>query len=492
VQVSIYEKRGDYCCLEKDPVGVELHSKAFGTSTSATKRSINLALSERGMIALKEVGALDTVMQHAVRMPCRVIHSINRPDVKQAYGQANEAIWSVGRKLINRTLLQMAERDVNVQLFFDYSYVSCSDEGICTFESSSGRVVTDSFDLVIGADGAYSSVRDSMLRKGRINFSRQYIGHGYKELCIPPVLTPVLGGEQSYVEDYALSNPEGLHIWPRKEFMLIAIPNPDKSFTATLFAPYKGNSCTPQTYTQQCMTMQCAVVHAIGHCGFNTVQPDDEQQVRSYFEEFFPDVLAVAPDICCDYRDNPVGSLVTIRTDPWTLGRILLIGDAAHAVVPFYGQGMNAAFQDGYLLYQVVRSALEQSSATAAGKGRPEKIDLQTCAVQFSTRRLPAANVLADLCLEHYADMASNTASSLYLLRKKIEAALGALFPKTFVPLYTMIAFRDIPYDEALRRAHQQEAWVSRIIALHVSLLGICAAAGVAWHRWGPFWKNNG
>jgi kynurenine 3-monooxygenase len=241
IQVSVYEKREDYryCCLEKD--SGELDSKVFGTSTSATKRSINLALSERGMIALKEVGALETVMKHAVRMPCRVIHSINKPDVKQAYGQANEAIWSVGRKLINTTLLQMAEHDANLQLFFGYSFVCCSDDGICTFESPSGRVVTDSFDLVIGADGAYSSVRDSMLRKGRINFSRQYIAHGYKELSIPPVLKPVLGSdEQSHVEDYALSNPEGLHIWPRKEFMLIAIPNPDKSFTATLFAPYKG------------------------------------------------------------------------------------------------------------------------------------------------------------------------------------------------------------------------------------------------------------
>jgi kynurenine 3-monooxygenase len=244
--------------------------------------------------------------------------------------------------------------------------------------------------------------------------------------------------------------------------------------------------------------MHCVHVYAAGRHGFDAVQPDDEQQVRSYFEEYFPDVLAVAPDICSDYRDNPVGSLVTIRTDPWTLDRVLLIGDAAHAVVPFYGQGMNAAFQDGYLFYQIVRSALEHSTpggATAAGVverggegGR--KVDLQACAAQFATRRLLAANVLADLCLEHYGDMASNTASSLYLLRKKIEAGLGALFPTTFVPLYTMIAFRDIPYDEALRRAHQQEAWVSRILALHVGFLGVCAA-GAAWHVWGPYWKHS-
>lgn len=245
--------------------------------------------------------------------------------------------------------------------------------------------------------------------------------------------------------------------------------------------------------------MHCVVIHAVGRHGFDAVQPDDEQQVRSYFEEYFPDVLAVAPDICSDYRDNPVGSLVTIRTDPWTLDRVLLIGDAAHAVVPFYGQGMNAAFQDGYLLYQIVRSALEHSTPGGAvvagaiereGGGRGRKVDLQACAAQFATRRLPAANVLADLCLEHYGDMASNTASSLYLMRKKIEACLGALFPTTFVPLYTMIAFRDIPYDEALRRAHQQEAWVSRFIALHVGFLGLCAA-GAAWHGWGPYWKHS-
>lgn len=248
------------------------------------------------------------------------------------------------------------------------------------------------------------------------------------------------------------------------------------------------------------------IIHAAGRHGFDAVQPDDEQQVRSYFEEYFPDVLAVAPDLCSDYRDNPVGSLVTIRTDPWTLDRILLIGDAAHAVVPFYGQGMNAAFQDGYLLYQIVRSALEQSTSGGAtiavdtaeavekgdrGGGGGRKMDLQVCAAQFATRRLPAANVLADLCLEHYGDMASNTASSLYLLQKRIEAGLGALFPTTFVPLYTMIAFRDIPYDEALRRAHQQEAWVSRLIAIHVGgFLGLCAV-GAAWYGWSPYWKPS-
>eukprot|EP00601_Ochromonadales_sp_CCMP2298_P011555 CAMPEP_0173259564 /NCGR_PEP_ID=MMETSP1142-20121109/25066_1 /TAXON_ID=483371 /ORGANISM="non described non described, Strain CCMP2298" /LENGTH=411 /DNA_ID=CAMNT_0014194159 /DNA_START=109 /DNA_END=1344 /DNA_ORIENTATION=- len=238
IRVSLFEKRADLGPAEEV-------SSAFGASTSATKRSINLALSHRGMCALREIGALDEIMQHAVRMPCRVIHSVDAPDVKQAYGTANEAIWSVSRQLINSVLLRRASQHPGIKIHFGYSFVNSTAEGRCTFkvegsdkgegeekgeEAKGGAgagegVFEEVYDLIIGADGAYSGVRESMLKKGRVNFSRQYIGHGYMELTIPAKVVPADAGAEERL-DFALACPEGLHIWPRGEFMLIATATP--------------------------------------------------------------------------------------------------------------------------------------------------------------------------------------------------------------------------------------------------------------------------
>ncbi|KAJ1432019.1 hypothetical protein B484DRAFT_448050 [Ochromonadaceae sp. CCMP2298] len=477
IRVSLFEKRADLGPAEEV-------SSAFGASTSATKRSINLALSHRGMCALREIGALDEIMQHAVRMPCRVIHSVDAPDVKQAYGTANEAIWSVSRQLINSVLLRRASQHPGIKIHFGYSFVNSTAEGRCTFkvegsdkgegeekgeEAKGGAgagegVFEEVYDLIIGADGAYSGVRESMLKKGRVNFSRQYIGHGYMELTIPAKVVPADAGAEERL-DFALACPEGLHIWPRGEFMLIAIPNPDKSFTATLFAPYKGEG------------------------GFDSVDPKNASQVEAYFQRNFPDVVGLMPQLLEEYRTNPVGSLVTIRTNPWNLGRVLLLGDAAHAVVPFYGQGMNAGFQDGLLLYSIIKRHIDShlanadfTAATATTTGPAPGTCLLTCAAEFAVQRQPAAEALADLCLEHYADMASSTASTYYLLRKRLEATVALLFPKMFVPLYTMVAFTETPYHEAVARAAQQDRVMDRIALAHLVGLG-AGLAGLGW--WG-------
>lgn len=307
--VTIFEKRLDPRIVEDVQ-----NSTEFGNSTSATKRSINLALSHRGICALTEIGLFDIVMKGVIPMPGRIIHMKDGTVQKQAYGKDDQSLYSVSRQLLNKLLLDtfMSTIPSDSQAFgmkFGYSLSTISGNGDCTFVTSSGSVEKYTFDLIIGADGAYSATRDNLLKQGRINFSRQYIAHGYKELTIPPVVNA--DGTHSY----ALPDVEGLHIWPRGDFMLIALPNPDKSFTATLFAPYKSEKG-----------------------GFDTVDPNDRDAVRTYFNQHFPDVIHVMPTLADEYRNNPVGSLVSVRVSPWNFGRTVLLGDAAHAVVPFYGQ----------------------------------------------------------------------------------------------------------------------------------------------------------
>lgn len=501
-QVHVYEKRP---APEQDLASADAGAAAADIATSALKRSINLALSQRGMEALDSVGLLETVMKTAIPMPCRVIHQVGvAQDVLQAYGRPGEAIYSVSRQLLNTLLLQQTERDANsrVKFFFGYSLVSCDKEGLCVFRkekvelsplipsnkndaaddrksakskgNESSNEIHVKFDLVIGADGAYSAVRDSVLKLGRISFSRSYIAHGYKELTIPPKMVPSpissRGGSNTFlmVPSFSLENPHGLHIWPRGQFMLIALPNPDYSFTATLFAPFEGQD------------------------GFNSIDASDPSAVTSYFSRHFPDVLPLMPDIANDFKANPVGSLVTIRTKPWAVGSSLLIGDAAHAVVPFYGQGMNAAFEDCLILSNILKSRLQ-----GLVDGKPSdsnwKTFLSHAAAEFDRVRRPAADALADLCIEHYADMASSTASTMYLLQKRLEAWLHYCFPSSFIPLYTMIAFTRIPYHEAVLRAAKQDRFTKRVL-LAATCLGVGAVVGLIprtalnvmsrWRKW--------
>eukprot|EP01038_Epipyxis_sp_PR26KG_P009696 gene9696-13050_t len=447
--VHVYEKRTDPRLVVE--ASGDAISSEFGTSTSSTKRSINLALSYRGMVTLQEIGILDEVMKTAIRMPCRIIHNINNninnnnKEVKQAYGKEDQALWSVGRQSINAILLDLVESHRRCHVHFGHSFVNASKDGTCIFTTFTGGKLTKTFDIIIGADGAYSSVRECMLKQSRINFSRDYIQHGYKELTIPPVVKEVelSDGTIGKEDSYALVDPNGLHIWPRGEFMLIALPNPDKSFTATLFAPYHGQY------------------------GFDAVDAEDSTAVINYFNLHFPDVVPLMPDIVNDFRNNPVGSLVSIRMNPFNYGKMILIGDAAHAVVPFFGQGMNAAFEDSLILFEMITSEMIKPESRLNGL-----IDFSKVLSNFTEYRMPAVHALAEMCLEHYHDMAKSTASSFYLLTKKLHSLINWCFPQNFIPLYSMVAFSNIPYHEALRKSIRQDRILNRLLIVGSGLIG--------------------
>lgn len=429
--VSVYEKR--YLEEDEDDKG---HKDVFGAAKSATKRSINLALSYRGICALEEVGILEKVMEHAIRMPKRIIHN-GQSIINQAYGKSDETLWSVGRQTINRLLAyELLKKKSSVKLFYGYTLLSIEKGGICVF-TKNDRNIKEKFDLVIGADGAFSIVREHCLKISRTNFSRIFVSHGYKELTIPPKV------DENGVRHYALSDPNGLHIWPKGVFMLIALPNPDKSFTATLFAPYVGE-------------------HGFNAFRHPTTGAYDEDKIISFFEIFFPDVSQVMPHLVEDYKSNPVGSLVTVKVNPWLTDKFLLMGDAAHAVVPFYGQGMNAAFEDALQFYRLLKSELLDP---VTGKAiATSEIDLCVVAEMFQKQRIPSTDTLADLCVEHFHDMSSNTASLLYLALRRCETVLQEWFPNTFTSLYRMIAFTTIPYDVALRKSNQQNRQIQLLL----------------------------
>jgi kynurenine 3-monooxygenase len=280
-------------------------------------------------------------------------------------------------------------------------------------------------DAVIGVDGAFSAVRQSMQKKvAGFEYDESYLAHGYKELTIPPASDGSWRMEK-----------EALHIWPRKSFMMIALPNPDGSFTCTLFWEFEG----PRS--------------------FASTKTDD--QIHHFFEEEFPDAVPLMPSLLDDFKTNPTGSLVTIRCAPWFYGnKIALVGDAAHAVVPFYGQGMNAAFEDCVVLDECLAEFPQ---------------DRHRAFAQYFARRKENADALADLAVQNFIEMRDKTASGLFRAKKKLDHLLEGLLPGIYLPLYTMVTFTRIPYAEAARRAWLQDRIVYPSLA--VSLLLIAFAA---------------
>ncbi len=398
-------------------------------------RSINLALSTRGIHALEQLGIADEVLRSAIPMRGRMIHGKSGGLHFAPYDvDPNKHINSIGRAALNTTVIETAQHYPNVRVHFNHRCIDV-DLDFATAQllnqpspgsgvpgtSTSQRIVA-SGDAVIGVDGAFSAVRQSMQKKlENFEYDESYLAHGYKELTIPP------GPDGEWRME-----KEALHIWPRKSFMMIALPNPDASFTCTLFWEFEG----PRS--------------------FATTKTDDE--VCDFFREEFPDAVPLMPMLLEDFKENPTGSLVTIRCAPWCYqDKVALVGDAAHAVVPFYGQGMNAAFEDCVVLDQCLAEFPN---------------DRKRAFAEYFHQRKRNADALADLAVDNFIEMRDKTASRAFRTKKKLDHLLEGLLPGIYLPLYTMVTFTRIPYAEAARRARRQDRIVyATLIVLTMSIL---------------------
>ncbi len=387
-------------------------------------RSINLALSTRGIHALEQLGIADEVLRHAIPMRGRMIHDKSGALHFSPYDRdPNKHINSIGRAALNSTVIEAAQRYPNVRVHFNHR---CTDVDLDRpvahlLNTETNQVIQSSGDAVIGVDGAFSAVRQALQKKlDRFEENESYLAHGYKELTIPPA------ADGSWVMD-----KEALHIWPRKSFMMIALPNPDGSFTCTLFWEFEG----PRS--------------------FATTKTDDE--VRRFFDEEFPDAVPLMPELLTDFRENPTGSLVTIRCAPWFYrDKVALVGDAAHAVVPFYGQGMNAAFEDCVVLDECLAEF---------PNGRERAF------AEYFSRRKENADALAALAVHNFIEMRDKTASKIFRAKRKLDHALEGLLPGIYLPRYTMVTFTRIPYAEAARRARFQDRIVYAGLVLAAATL---------------------
>lgn len=409
-------------------------------------RSINLALSTRGIDALSRVarpggGTLaDTVLERAIVMPGRIIHATGRTDtVFQPYGtQADHVLHSVERDALNVALLDAVDATAGVTTHFSHRVRDVGvSRPVITVESD-GEIRTEPADVVFGADGAYSAIRGRLQRTGRIDFSQTFLPHGYKELTIPA------GPDGTHALD-----PHGLHIWPRGGHMMIALPNHDGSFTATLFWPFDHDGDT-----------------APGGASFAALDraaAEGDDTVLALLGAHYPDVVPLMPDIAHEARTNPASSLVTITCGPWHHeGRLLVIGDAAHAVVPFYGQGANAGLEDVTVLMEAYDRHGDDAHHAAF--------------THLSTSRKADTDALARLAVEHYDEMRDSVASRWFRATAALGRLLARIAPGRFVPLYTMVSFTRTPYAEAVRRAAHQDTILHRVA---VALVAVALAAVV-------------
>jgi kynurenine 3-monooxygenase len=393
-QVDVFERRGD--------------PRVAGY---AGGRSINLALAERGLHALREAGAAEAVLRQAVMMRGRMVHFADGSQQLQRYGRDDsEVIWSVSRAELNIVLLDAAEA-AGARLHFDRRLDAVDfDARTARFvDDRDGDVHAHGFAALLGADGAGSALRAAMASRADLGERQAPLGHGYKELEIPPAAD---GGFRI--------EPNALHIWPRGGYMCIALPNDERTFTVTLFLPNTGDPAT-------------------GTPGFDRVR--DGADARALFARDFPDALPLIPDLEADFERNPVGALGTLYLDRWHLGGdAVLLGDAAHAMVPFHGQGMNCAFEDCTALARHLAAAPDPAAAFAA----------------FEAERLPNALAIQAMALENYVEMRDRVDDADYLLQRALERALAERHPDRFVPRYAMVTFRRIPYATAYARGRIQ------------------------------------
>lgn len=374
--------------------------------TAESGRSINLALAARGIRALEHAGAMDRIRPLLIPMRGRMVHDLSGTAALQPYGQReHEVIYSVGRAALNRVLIEEAARDDNVTLRFEQTCTAAIPErNVLLFRNRTDAVEYEvPLTPTIATDGAGSAVRTSLAAARHVSVREDWLDHDYKELTIPAQAGHVLDGNS-------------LHVWPRGGFMLIALPNTDGSFTATLF------------------------LARTGHNGFAALT--NAAAVEEFFRREFADAVPLIPDLTHQFAANPQGQLGTVHLTPWHVGgSVLLLGDAAHAIVPFHGQGMNAAFEDCFVLDELL--------------DRPQQ--WEPLFAQFAQSRRPNAAAIAAMALENYTEMRDTVLDAGFVRRKAIAMELERRFPDRFIPRYSMVMFHpEIPYAEAQRRGAVQ------------------------------------
>jgi kynurenine 3-monooxygenase len=370
-------------------------------------KSINLALSTRGWGAIEMVGLQEAVESIAIPMYGRKIHDIHGHVSYQAYGLEGQAIYSVSRGELNALLMDKAEKEFGVEMHFNCKCVEVDfDRNVAHFENTeTGEQIEEHADLIFGTDGAFSQVRADMQKTKRFNYQQEFIPHGYKELLLPAADD---GG--------FLMEKNALHIWPRGGYMLIALPNLDGSFTCTLFMPYEGK--------------------------YSFASLENDGAVDAFFKEVFPDFHAFMPQLVEDYNGHPLSDLVIIRCYPWVRNNTCLLGDASHAIVPFYGQGMNSGFED----CSVMNGLMDEYQD-----------DWDHILPEFQKLRKPDADAIAELAMRNYVEMRDLVGDPTFLLQKKIEARIYERHPDKWMPLYSQVTFSHRRYSEALAEGKKQD-----------------------------------
>lgn len=407
-QITLVEKRPD---LRK--------------TTQDAGRSINLALSDRGLRGLRLAGVEETAKKLCIPMNGRMIHDKAGNTFLSPYsGRKDEYINSISRPGLNMLLLDEAEKMPNVKIIFNHACETVDLENAsATFkEFNSNKETTITADVIFGTDGAGSVVRKNMFENHKflLSFSQQWLSHGYKELEIPAAEN---GGYRTY--------KNALHIWPRGEDMLIALPNLDGSFTVTLFLPYENSE----------------------YCFANLTTPE---MVHKYFNKEFPDVVEMIPNLSEEFFGNPTGPLGTVKCSPWnSYGKVLLLGDAAHAIVPFYGQGMNASFEDVVVFDEI----LEKFSSE-------ETINWEAIFKEYQTLRKKDTDAIADLAVDNFHEMKEHTAMEIFQRKRKLETAFEAEFPEDYYSKYSLVTFKEsIPYSEAMKRGRAQDKAILNLLS---------------------------
>ncbi len=398
--VNVYERRPDMRKAKTD-----------------AGRSINLVISHRGWTSLEKAGIADKIRPITVPAYGRMTHDVDGSQHFYPYSIHNQAISSVSRGELNRTLMDLADPMPNINYHFNQRCVDVDLEtGTAWFEDyETGQTTEVKADLLVGSDGAFSAVRGKMLMTSRFNYSQEYIYHGYKEIHIPPA-----------ADGSAQLDVKALHIWPRKQFMLMGLANTDNGFTGTLFFPFEGEE------------------------SFATIKT--AEQAEAFFIKNFPDAMPLIPNLTQQYMDNPTSPLVIVRCSPWNYkNKVMLIGDAAHAIVPFYGEGMNCGFED----VKIFTDILEELGDA----------DMGAVLHKYAAAREINGNAIADLSLRNFVEMRDLVADPKFILRKKIEASFYKKHPDKWVPLYSQVKFTDTPYIDAWNEGLRQDAIMKPILA---------------------------